>query len=179
MYKYMNLWKLHCPEGEGEGGGGEPAPKGGLTQEDVDRAVQARLARERKAFDAEKEAAIKKALEDAKLSAEELAKKQQEEIAAKLAEREAELTRRELKAKAQEELGKKKLPADLLELVSLSSEEDMNKSLGQLEAAFTKSLQAAVDEKLKGSTPPAGNGTADELTRFREAIGLSIEKDKK
>lgn len=184
MYQYKNLWKLCCPDpdgaaagaaGGGEGEGGAAAKT--FTQEEVDKILQGRLAKERKAFDAEKAAALKEAAENAKLSAEELAKKQREEAEAKLAQREKELLHRELKAKAAEALSTNKLSADLVDLLDLSSEEAMTASVTKLKAAFDKEVQAAVDAKLKGSTPPSGNGSPmDELAKFREAIGLPNNK---
>lgn len=177
MYKYMNLWKLCAPDPEGGAGGGQD-PEGGtepktFTQDDVDKIVQARIAKERKAFDAQIEKAKKEAEENARLSAEELAKKKSEEAAQQLAQREAEITKRERRASALETLGTKKLSAELADVLDYSSDDALTASIEKLEKSFNAAVQKAVDDKLKGSTPPSGGaGNPDPVADFRKAIGL-------
>lgn len=104
-----------------------------------------------------------KALSDDKLSeAEKLARMTNEEKAQymhqkkekELSEREAAITRKELMAEAKNTLAEKKLPVELADVLNYADADSCNKSIATVEKAFNKALEAAVEEKLKGGTPP-------------------------
>lgn len=70
------------------------------------------------------------------------------------AKKEAELTRRELTLDARAALQDKGMPASFVDLLNYESKEACTKSIDTLQAAFAEAVQAAVDERLKGKTPP-------------------------
>lgn len=103
------------------------------------------------------------ALTDDKLSeAEKLAKMTKEEKAQYLAqkhekelkEREAGITRRELMAEAKNTLAEKKLPVGLAEILNYTDADSCNKSIATVEKAFQEAVEAGIQDKLKGGTPP-------------------------
>ena len=103
------------------------------------------------------------ALADDKLSeAEKLAKMNKEEKAAymqqkkekELSDREAAITRKELMAEAKNTLVEKKLPVSLAEVLNYTDADTCNKSISAVEKAFQEAVEAAVNERLKGGTPP-------------------------
>lgn len=150
--------------GEGEPGAGtEPMSfddflKGEGNQAEFDRRVQ-------KAIDTAVSNAQQKwqALTDDRLSeAEKLAKMNKEEKAAymqqkkekELSDREAVITRKELMAEAKNTLAEKKLPVSLAEVLNYTDADACNKSISAVEKAFQEAVEAAVNERLKGGTPP-------------------------
>lgn len=70
------------------------------------------------------------------------------------ADKEAKLTERELRLDARSALQEKNLPESFIELLCYSDKDACLKSIDVLDAAFRSAVQAAVDEKLKGNTPP-------------------------
>ncbi len=113
--------------------------------------------------------------EDAKLTAEQLAQKKTEEQNAALNKREADLAMRELRADMAAEIGKRSLPSTLIDAVNLGGGKDAALlHLGELEKTFRASVDAAVNEKLKGTPPPAGGGGEGGSFQhdFRAAVGL-------
>jgi hypothetical protein len=85
-------------------------------------------------------------------------------------ERERELTRRELMLDARDALAEKNLPADFVQLLDYSDKDKMTDSIEKLEAAFTKSVSAAVDERLKGKKPPKDARTEEDKPTTKEAL---------
>ena len=132
--------------------------KGEGNQAEFDRRVQ-------KAIDTAVSNAQQKwqALADDKLSeAEKLAKMNKEEKAAymqqkkekELSDREAVITRKELMAEAKNTLVEKKLPVSLAEVLNYADADTCNDSISAVEKAFQEAVEAAVNERLKGGTPP-------------------------
>lgn len=125
------------------------------------------------------------ALTDDKLSeAEKLAKMTKEEKAQYLAQkqekalaaREADITKRELMAEAKNTLAERKLPVGLAEVLDYTDAGSCSKSIEAVEKAFQEAVQAAVDEKLKGGTPPrkAPSGGDDDLVKQVESLMMGI-----
>lgn len=132
--------------------------KGEGNQAEFDRRVQ-------KAIDTAVSNAQQKwqALTDDRLSeAEKLAKMNKEEKAAymqqkkekELSDREAVITRKELMAETKNTLVEKKLPVSLAEVLNYADADTCNKSISAVEKAFQEAVEAAVNERLKGGTPP-------------------------
>lgn len=71
-----------------------------------------------------------------------------------LADREAGITRRELMAEAKNTLAEKKLPVGLAEVLNYTDADSCNKSIAAVEKAFQEAVEAGVQERLKGGTPP-------------------------
>ena len=133
----------------GEGG----QEKKTFTQEELDKIVQGRIAKERKAWE--------KHLEDEKTEAQKLEtmsekekKKYQEEKRIKdLDDREAAITRRELTAQAKVQLAEKGIPTELAEILILTDADSCKKSIETVEKAFQSAVEKAVEEKIKGREP--------------------------
>lgn len=126
------------------------------------------------------------ALTDDKLSeAEKLAKMNKDEKAQYLAqkrekelsEKEAALTRRELMAEAKGTLAEKKLPVGLAEVLNYTDADSCNKSIAAVEKAFQEAVEAGVQERLKGGTPPtkAPSGDDADLTKQVEALMMGVQ----
>lgn len=124
-----------------------------FTQEELDKIVQGRIAKERKAWE--------KHLEDEKTEAQKLEtmsekekKKYQEEKRIKdLDDREAAITRRELTAQAKVQLADKGIPTELAEILILTDADSCKKSIETVEKAFQTAVQRAVEERIKGREP--------------------------
>lgn len=137
---------------EGEPENENPQPKT-FTQEELDKIVQGRIAKERKSWE--------KYLEDQKTEAEKLAgmsekekkeyqvKKRQEDLDA----REAAITQRELTAQAKVQLADKGIPTELAEILNFTDADSCKKSIETVEKAFQSAVEKAVDERLKGGKP--------------------------
>lgn len=169
--------------GDGDGAGDNESPsfddllRGGH-QAEFDRRVQ-------KAIDTAVGKAQEKwqALTDDKLSeADKLAKMTKEEKAQylaqkherELAEREAGITRRELMAEAKNTLAEKKLPVGLAEVLNYADADSCNKSIATVEKVFQEAVQAAVEEKLKGGTPPKKAPGADGTDLAKQVESLMM-----
>lgn len=166
--------------GEGEGGqggeGGEGSGEGeGFTKLEVteeelqkkieaesDRKLASALDKKQKEWEVQQEEAIRKALEEkerlSKLSEkerkdEELTKREKE-----LAERLAKIERKELLADAVADLNKKDLPASFAEILLGENAEKTLENINNFKTAFDEAVNAAVKEKLRQETPPAGGG---------------------
>ena len=97
-----------------------------------------------------------------------------------LAEREANITKRELTAEAKNTLADKNLPAELVDLINYESADTVKASIETIEKAFTKAVQAAVDERLKGPKPPKDSHTEGDPTDDDpfDAVIKKYRKDK-
>lgn len=87
-----------------------------------------------------------------------------------LANREAQITRRELMAEAKNTMTEKGLPLSLADVLNYTDADACNKSIAAVEKAFNAAVQATVEEKLKGGTPPKGAGGSDDTKTLEEQI---------
>lgn len=118
-----------------------------FTQEDVNRIVGERLAKEK-----------------AKNSGE-----------ADFAKREQELARRELHMTAKELLSEKGLPVQIVDALNCADEEAMKKSIETFEKVFADYKANATQAKFKGCRPGASQAPSSELAgdmELRKAMGL-------
>lgn len=118
-----------------------------FTQEDVNRIVGERLAKEK-----------------AKNSGE-----------ADFAKREQELARRELHMTAKELLSEKGLPVQIVDALNCADEETMKKSIETFEKVFADYKANATQVKFKGCRPGASQDPSSELAgdmELRKAMGL-------
>ena len=120
-----------------------------LTEDDVDRIVQKRLARARKKWDKDHTEAerLKKMTDDEKKQYEEDKRKED------LDNREAAITRRELTAVAKEQLNAAGVPADMADFIDYTDADSVNESVKRLSKAFKGAVQQSVDDRLKGKAP--------------------------
>lgn len=123
------------------------------------------------------------ALTDDKLSeAEKLAKMNKDEKAQylsqkrekELADREAGIIRRELMAEAKNTLTEKKLPVGLAEVLNYTDADSCNKSIAAVEKAFQEAVEAGVQERLKGGTPPTKAPGTDESDLAKQVEALMM-----
>ncbi|MBU9724433.1 DUF4355 domain-containing protein [Diplocloster modestus] len=165
--------------GEGDGAGNEPEKKtfdelmsDKDYQSEFDRRVQKALETQRSKLEVLYDEKATEAEKLAKMTKEEKAEYMRQKQEKELTKREAEITRRELMAEAKNTLSEKKLPIDLAEVLNYTDADSCNKSITAVEKAFQEAVQAAVEEKLKGGTPPkkAPAGGDDDLAKQVENL---------
>ena len=120
-----------------------------FTEDDVNRIVKQRLAREKKKWEKDHTEAerLQKMTDDEKKQYEEDKRKED------LDNREAAITRRELTAVAKEQLNAAGVPADMAEFIDYTDADTVNESVKRLSKAFKGAVQQSVDDRLKGKSP--------------------------
>lgn len=124
-----------------------------FTQEELDKIVQGRIAKERKAWEKQLEEQQTEAQKLETMSEKEKKKYQEEKRIKELDDREAAITRRELTAQAKVQLADKGIPTELAEILNLTDAESCKKSIEIVEKAFQTAVEKAVEEKIKGNAP--------------------------
>lgn len=128
-----------------------------FSQEDLDKAIDARLKRDRekaqKDFDDKIKAERESWERESKLTAEEKAKEEREKIAKELAAKENSLALRENRADAREKLQEKGISAELVDFIVDVDADKTTENIDKLESVFTKAVAEAVDKRLAGKTP--------------------------
>lgn len=124
-----------------------------FTQEELDRIVQGRIAKERKSWEKQLEEQQTEAQKLEKMSEKEKKKYQEEKRIKDLDDREAAITRRELTAQAKVQLADKGIPTELAEILILTDAESCKNSIEIVEKAFQTAVQRAVEERIKGREP--------------------------
>lgn len=149
-------------------------------QSEINRAVQQRLARQKRDEEKRLEAARAEGRSEAEklaqMSAEQRAEheRQAAEQAAKdrenaLAQREAEITRRELRATAIDTLQKRGLPKSLESVLDYKDADSCSASIDTLEKAFRDAVQQGVDERLKASGVTVRGGNTPDYAHMSDA----------
>jgi hypothetical protein len=153
-----------APQGDGQQQNSTASTGKTFTQEELDRVVTGRLAREQKKFEAklkeqEQQFAAKQeeAAQLAKMNADEKKKFAEEKREKDLTAREAAIKTKELRFEALNILNERKLPSQLIDCVNLESAEAAKQSIDSIAEAFEAAITAGVDAKLK-SNPPAYSG---------------------
>ena len=124
-----------------------------FTQEELDKIVQGRIAKERKAWEKHLEDEKTEAQKLETMSEKEKKKYQEEKRIKELDDREAAITRRELTAQAKVQLADKGIPTELAEILNLTDAKSCKKSIEIVEKAFQSAVEKAVEEKIKGREP--------------------------
>ena len=124
-----------------------------FTQEELDKIVQGRIAKERKAWEKHLEDEKTEAQKLETMSEKEKKKYQEEKRIKELDDREAAITRRELTAQAKVQLADKGIPTELAEILNLTDAESCKKSIEIVEKAFQTAVEKAVEEKIKSNAP--------------------------
>lgn len=144
-------------DGQGNDGQGNDGQTGQetktFTQEELDRIVQGRIAKERKSWEKQLEEQQTEAQKLEKMSEKEKKKYQEEKRIKDLDDREAAITRRELTAQAKVQLADKGIPTELAEILNLTDAESCKKSIEVVEKAFQSAVEKAVEERIKGREP--------------------------
>lgn len=138
----------------------------------VQKAIDAALTNAQEKWQALTDDKLSEAEKLAKMTKEEKAQYLQQKHEKELAGREAEITRRELMAEAKNTLAEKKLPVSLAEVLNYTDADSCNKSIAAVEKAFNEAVEAGVQERLKGGTPPkkAPGNQETELAKQVEAL---------
>ena len=136
-----------------------------FTQEEVDKIVNKRLARERKDIEAKIEAERAEAERLAKMSE---AEKQQALFKKQVAEFEA--TKRafeqeKLLNETSKQLASKNLPIEFAEMLKAQDAESTFENIKIFEAKFNEAVERLVNERLKGKTPKALTGAVEGVTK--------------
>lgn len=124
-----------------------------FTQEELDKIVQGRIAKERKDWEKQLEEQQTEAQKLETMSEKEKKKYQEEKRIKDLDDREAAITRRELIAQAKVQLADKGIPTELAEILILTDADSCKKSIETVEKAFQSAVEKAVEEKIKGREP--------------------------
>ena len=124
-----------------------------FTQEELDKIVQGRIAKERKAWEKQLEEQQTEAQKLETMSEKEKKKYQEEKRIKDLDDREAAITRRELIAQAKVQLADKGIPTELAEILILTDADSCKKSIETVEKAFQSAVEKAVEEERKGREP--------------------------
>ena len=142
----------------------------------VQKAINTALTKEQEKWQALTDDKLSEAEKLAKMNKEEKADYLRQKQEKKLKDREAAITRRELMAEAKNTLAEKKLPAGLAEVLNYADADSCSKSIEAVEKAFQEAVKAAVEEKLKGGTPPkkAPSGEEDDLAQQVESLMMGI-----
>ena len=136
-----------------------------FTQEEVDKIVNKRLARERKDIEAKIEAERAEAERLAKMSE---AEKQQALFKKQVAEFEA--TKRafeqeKLLNETSKQLASKNLPIEFAEMLKAQDAESTFENIKIFEAKFNEAVERLVNERLKGNTPKAKSDVSTGITK--------------
>lgn len=137
---------------------------------DLDAKLNDMLSKAQQAWEAEwkkREAAIKKEAERQKKEAERLSRLSDEERQKaeiengrrELEIKEKELQRKELMLEMTKVLDERKIPVKFMEYLIAEDNESTLKRITDFEKEYKAAIEAAVNERLKGKTPPAGGKT--------------------
>ena len=140
-------------------------------QSEFDRRVSKAIDTAKEKWQKEADEKISEAKRLEKMNAEQKAEYQRKQAEEKLAKREAEVTRRELMAEAKAQLAEKGLPVTLSEVLDYSDADKCKASIEAVSKAFSDSVEAAVNERMKGKPPKSGTpNTAKDP--FLEGLGV-------
>lgn len=123
---------------------------------------------------AAQEAAVAEALKVAGMDEGSKAAYEKEQAEKRMAQREAEIALRELKADAREVLSAKEVPAEFLDMLVGKDLEETKANADAFKKQFDAAVQAQVEKRLAGKTPPAGSGAG--TPSEAEAMEAQIDK---
>ncbi|MGP1575687.1 DUF4355 domain-containing protein [Selenomonas sp.] len=161
------------PAGATDAGGGENKATGEPaqdkpedTQAKIVAAVAAAKAKWEKDYQKKAAAAQKEKERLSKLSEDERKAAELENSRKELEAKEAELKKKELKLEMVKVLADRKIPVQFMDYLIAEDNESTLSRITAFEKEFKKAVEAGVNEKLKGKTPPAGAsaGSASEAS---------------
>lgn len=138
-------------------------PEKKYTDEDVDRIVKGRLAREREQAKKEKEEAEKLA----EMNATQKAEYERDQLKQRLAEYERKESISEMTKVARKMLSEKNITIsdELLGMMVTTDAKETKSAVDGFAKAFTDAVEAAVKERLKGEPPRRGSGAPAAMTK--------------
>ena len=129
-----------------------------FTQEEVDKIVAKRLAREKKDIEAKIEAERKEAEELAKLSEAEKQKKLFEKQVREFEETKKAFEAEKLLNETARQLASRNLPTEFAEILRAQDAETTYENIKVFEEKFNVALERMVNERLKGTAPKVATG---------------------
>lgn len=143
-------------------------PKAKYTDEDVDRIVKSRLAREREQAKKEREEAEKLAEMNATQKAEYKAEQLEKELAEyKRKDALAEMSKEARKMLAEKDIN---IPDELLSMMVTTDAQETKQAVDGFAKLFKDSVDAAVKARLKGDAPRVGSGTSSTVSEIEKRI---------
>ena len=145
---------------------------------DIDAKIAEAVAKAQKTFEEtlkKREAAAKKEAELSQLSDDERQKAELENTRKELETRQAEFEREKLKYEMTKVLAERNLPVEFTDFLIAEDNEKTLERIKTFEKKYKKAIEDAVNEKLKGKTPPAGGGQSADVSKsikngFMQAI---------
>ena len=143
-------------------------------QDDVNKIVTDRLARERakweKEYNQKLESEKKEAERLAKMTAAEKEKAIFEKQKVDLAKKEKEIALKEMKFEAVKILSDKGLPVDFVDMLATNDADKTKENIDSFDKAFKSALSKAVDERIKASSTSPKTGTTVDLSKELETL---------
>lgn len=144
-----------------------------FTQEEVNKIIESRLARERKKYEdkiaEEAERLVDKKLDErqrvSELSEEERKQEALREQEEALKVREAEIEFKERFADTQKTLGERKLSPEFASFLIKDTEDETFENIKSFQKAYEKSVADGIKDALSGKTPKAGTDKVNVLTK--------------
>lgn len=138
------------------------------SDEDVDRIVKSRLAREREQAKKEKEEAEKLA----EMNATQKAEYERDQLKKELAELKRKDALSEMTKVARKMLTEKdiNIPDELLSMMVTTDAQETKQAVDSFAKLYKESVDAAVKAKLKGEPPRAGSGTSSPVSEIEKRI---------
>lgn len=136
-----------------------------FTQEEVDKIIAKRIAREKRDIEAKIEAEKKQAEELAKLSEQEKASKLLEIKEKELEEKIRAFENEKLLNETSKQLASKNLPIEFAEMLKGADAEKTFENIKIFEEKFNAALEVKVNERLKGNVPKAATKAAIGITK--------------
>ncbi|MCT4412853.1 DUF4355 domain-containing protein [Leuconostoc pseudomesenteroides] len=138
---------------------------------EVDKRIANALQTAKAKWDEEKKEEISNAEKLAKMSASDRKAAEDKAKQEALDNREKQLNMREYRYEAKHQLEENGLPDSFVDMVLSEDAETTKNNIGAIKAEFDKAIEAAVNEKLKGTTPKTGQG-AGTKSALAEGLGL-------
>lgn len=132
-----------------------------FTQDELDKIIEKRLARALKKADEERQEAERLA----KMSAAERVKAEFEKEKQNFEEERKQYQRDKLELQVVKELGAKNLPAEFSKYLLSEDAETCMTNIKEFEIQWQNAIEKAVNERLKGDTPKAGNSVNTTITK--------------
>ncbi|PNT94154.1 DUF4355 domain-containing protein [Clostridium thermosuccinogenes] len=142
-----------------------------ITQEELDKIITKRLERERKKAEEEKAEAERLA----KMSAEERAREEFRKEKEKFELERKQYQREKLELQITKELAAKDLPTEFAPYLLADDADTCMSNIKTFESMWQKAIEKAVDAKLKGNTPKAGNSNTQTTYTTADLANMSIE----
>lgn len=143
----------------------------------VTKAQETALTNAKVEWEKQAQAEKEEAARVAKMNAEEKEKHEREKREKAFADREAAITKREMTADAIEQLAAKSFPTELSKCLDYSSKEAYDASFEAVTTAFTAAVTKQVEDKLRGSAPPAATSNLNASTTTYGSIADALRAE--